>query len=80
VPAGLSQQLLDFVGALVGALAHRHPPEHLPEQPAFLQPVCQRTCRVQKLQFCDGTCRYHAGGELVILRLPELVLQDAEQS
>jgi hypothetical protein len=30
-----------------------------------------RTCRVQKLQFYDGTYRYHTGGELVSPRLPE---------
>src|SRR5208282_1178428 len=79
VRPGPGQQLLNFISALVYRLGHRHPAEQVVHQPLLLQPVGQRTRRIQELQLDDRAGRDDASGKLIRPRLPQLTLQDPEQ-
>jgi hypothetical protein len=76
----LGEQLLNFLRALPGVFAYRHPAEQITHQPQLLQPVRQRPCGIQKLQLDHRAGRDHTSGQMIRPRLPQLVLDNPEHA
>jgi hypothetical protein len=80
VHAPLGQQLLHFLGPLVGAVAHRDPGEDLTQQLLLVQTGRERPRREQELELHDRTHGDHTGGQEIRPGRAMFLLQDPEQA